>query len=334
MPPIEPLWAPSAAFWSRRPVAVTGATGFVGSHLLRSLTDLGASVVVLRRDRVGASPVVNDWLDAATIVEGCLEDQGLLERLLGDYEVRTVFHLAAQSQVGVANRNPVATFEANIEGTWSLLEAVRRSPAVTEVVVASSDKAYGTQPELPYREDMALRALHPYDVSKACADLIAGSYAHSFGVPVTITRCGNFFGYGDLNWQRLVPGTIRSLLEGERPVIRSSGAPTRDYLYVRDGVRAYLQLAEAQAADPSLHGQAFNFSLEQPLTVVELVKLITVACGSELEPDIQDTATNEIDHQALSAERARKVLGWRPALSMADALAETVRWYRGHLDET
>jgi CDP-glucose 4,6-dehydratase len=225
----------------------------------------------------------------------------------------------------------VATFEANVAGTWAVLEAVRRSPRVEQVVTASSDKAYGAQPELPYDEDMPLLAVNPYDVSKACADLIAQSYHQTFGVPVCITRCGNFFGPGDRNWERLVPGTIRSLVQGERPIIRSDGTMIRDYLYVVDGALAYLLLAESMVEDPSLIGHAFNFSTETPLTVLDLVSKLQQAAGTNLEPDVRATATHEIDSQFLSAAKARKMLGWAPTFTVEEALAETVTWYREHL---
>lgn len=324
-------WDPDQAFWRHRPVAVTGATGFLGSHLTALLVGLGADVVVAVRDDVPPSPISADWTGKVAVVEGSVEDQATMERLLGDYEVRTVFHLAAQTQVGVANANAVATFESNVAGTWSMLEAVRRSPRVEQVVTASSDKAYGAQPELPYDEDMPLLAINPYDVSKACADLIAQSYQKTFDVPVCITRCGNFFGPGDRNWERLVPGTVRSLLRGERPVIRSDGTMVRDYLYVVDGALAYLLVAEAMAKDPALVGQAFNFSTETPLSVLELVAKLQTAAGTDLEPDIRATATHEIDSQFLSAAKARKVLGWAPTATVEEALTETVAWYRSYL---
>jgi len=324
-------WQPSRLFWQDRPVAVTGATGFVGSHLTAQLVTLGASVVILRRDEIPASPISDSWSQRVSVVRGQLEDQAVLERLLSDYEVVTVFHLGAQSQVGVANRYPAATFDANIRGTWTLLEAVRRSPLVAQVVVASSDKAYGSQPVLPYTEDMPLLAVHPYDVSKACADMVAASYASCLSVPVTITRCGNFFGPGDVNWGRLVPSAVRSLIRGERPVIRSDGTMVRDYLYVADGARAYLQLAEAQAADPSLAGQAFNFSLQQPLTVIEMVGRVQKAAGTSLELDIRAQAVNEIPRQFLSSARSERVLRWAPAYTLDEALSETLAWYRDYL---
>ncbi|MHB1487384.1 MAG: GDP-mannose 4,6-dehydratase [Acidimicrobiales bacterium] len=324
-------WTPSEKFWSRRSVAVTGATGFLGSHLVSQLVDLGASVVVLVRDQVPPSQATSGWAPKVASVSGDLTDQSTMERLLGDYEVSTLFHLGAQTQVGVANANPTPTFESNIKGTWALLEAVRRSPGVAQVVVASSDKAYGTQPVLPYSEDMALRAVNPYDVSKACADMLAACYHHTYNLGVCVTRCGNFFGPGDTNYARLVPGTIRSLLRGERPLIRSDGTLTRDYLFVTDGVLAYMQLAEAMASNPDLAGEAFNFSNERPMNVLELVKAIQVAAGTDLEPDIRATAANEIDHQFLSAAKARKMLGWGPRYSLEEGLAITVAWFRQSL---
>jgi len=244
-----------------------------------------------------------------------------------------VLHLAAQTQIGVANLNPISSFDSNIRGTWALLEAVRRSPLVGQTVVASSDKAYGTQPVLPYTEAMPLSALHPYDVSKAAGDMIAASYAHSFGVNVAITRCGNFYGPGDTNWERLFPGTIRLLLEGQRPIIRSDGTLTRDYLYVEDGASSYLQLAEAMGARPDLAGEAFNFSAERPLTVLEVVALMQSAVGTDFEPDIRATASGEIPHQYLSAEKARAVLGWKPNHTFEEGLALTVAWYKTALGE-
>lgn len=324
-------WAPDPAFWRDRAVAVTGATGFLGSHLVEHLVRIGAHVTILVRDDIPPTAITTGWWPHVRVVRGAVEDQAAVERLLGDYETRTLFHLAAQSQVGVANRNPVATYEANIQGTWTLLEAVRRSPRVEQVVTASSDKAYGAQPHLPYDEDMPLQGVNPYDVSKTCADLLSQSYHATYGVPVSITRCGNFFGPGDQNWERLVPGTIRSLIRGERPLIRSDGTMVRDYLHVVDGALAYLQLAEAMAEDDGIAGQAFNFSTEVPLTVLELVAKLQEAAGTDLEPEILGTATHEIDSQYLSAEKARKVLGWAPTMTTEEALADTVEWYRQHL---
>jgi CDP-glucose 4,6-dehydratase len=271
-------------------------------------------------------------LDRVAVVRGDVCDQNLLERTLGEYEVATVIHLAAQTIVGVANRNPVGTFQSNIAGTWSLLEACRRSPTVRQIVVASSDKAYGDQVELPYSEDSPLLGRFPYDVSKACSDLIAQSYAATYELPVVVTRCGNFYGGGDLNWNRIVPGTIRSVLRGQRPVVRSDGQYVRDYFYVEDGAAAYTLLAERLAANPGLRGEAFNFSIESRVTVLELVRRILSLLGSDLEPDVRNEASHEIREQFLSAEKARRVLDWRPLFTLDEGLGRTVAWYRDFLE--
>uniref|UniRef100_A0A7C1FGV7 NAD-dependent epimerase/dehydratase family protein n=1 Tax=Caldilinea aerophila TaxID=133453 RepID=A0A7C1FGV7_9CHLR len=316
-------------FWQDRPVFVTGATGLVGGWLVKRLLEAGADVVCLVRDWVPQSELVRTRLmERVKVVRGDVCDQTLLERALGEYEIDTVIHLAAQTIVGVANRNPVATFQTNIQGTWSLLEACRRSPQVRQIVVASSDKAYGDQEVLPYTEEAPLQGRHPYDVSKSCADLIAHTYAHSFGLPVVITRCGNFYGGGDLNWNRIVPGTIRSILRGQRPVIRSDGNYIRDYFYVEDGAAAYMLLAERLAENPALRGEAFNFSNELQMTVLELVQEILRRMGSALTPEIRCEASNEIRHQYLSAEKARRVLGWRPLFTLDEGLERTIAWYQ------
>jgi len=294
--------------------------------------DDGADVVCLVRDWVPQSELVaSGSLARVRTVRGDVRDQALLERILGEYEIDTVFHLAAQTIVGVAQRNPVSTFESNIQGTWSLLEACRRSPRVKSIVVASSDKAYGDQERLPYDEETPLQGKHPYDVSKSCADLIAHSYAVSYGLPVAITRCGNFYGGGDLNWNRLVPGTIRSVLHGERPVIRSDGTLVRDYFYVEDGVCANIRLAEALRARPELAGEGFNFSNEIQVTVLDLVRRILSHMGSSLEPDVRNEATHEIKHQYLSAAKARRLLDWAPSFELDAGLERTVTWYRDFL---
>jgi CDP-glucose 4,6-dehydratase len=296
----------------------------VVKRLLRSQAD----VVCLVRDWVPESEFVRGGLlTQVKTVRGDVCDQALLERVCGEYEIDTVLHLAAQTLVPVANRNPVATFETNIGGTWALLEACRRSPKVKQIILASSDKAYGDAEKLPYDESTPLCGRHPYDVSKSCADLIAQAYATTYGLPVAITRCGNFYGPGDLNWNRIVPGTIRSVLRGERPVIRSDGQNIRDYFYVEDGAAAYLLLAEKLAADPNLRGEAFNFSTEEQLTVLELVQMILAAMNSRLTPDVRNEATNEIRHQSLSASKAREQLGWRPLFTLDEGLRRTIPWY-------
>ena len=317
------------SFWRDRPTLVTGATGLVGSWVVRRLLDLEADVVCLIRDWVPESEFVQaDLIGKTNLVRGDVLDQAVLERVLGEYEVDTVIHLAAQTIVGVANRNPISTFESNISGTWRLLEACRRSPLVRQVVLASSDKAYGDQEKLPYTEATALAGQHPYDVSKSCADLIAQSYAATYGTPVVITRCGNFFGGGDLNWSRIVPGTIRSVLRGQPPVIRSDGTSVRDYFYVEDGAAAYLLLAERLARDPSMRGQAFNFSNETPVTVLDLVDRILRIMGSRFTPEVRNDAPNEIPEQFLDAAKARTMLGWRPVFTLDAGLRRTIDWYR------
>jgi len=322
------------AFWRDRPTLVTGATGLVGSWLVARLRAAQASVHALVRDWVPASELVRSGtLDQITIVRGDARDQALLERVLGEFEIDTVIHLAAQTIVGIANRNPVSTFETNIAATWCLLEACRRSPKVKQIVLASSDKAYGDQEQLPYDETTPLQGRHPYDVSKSCADLIAQAYAVTYGSPVAITRCGNFYGGGDLNWNRIVPGTIRSLLRGERPVVRSDGSFVRDYFYVEDGAAAYMHLAEQLAARrDELRGHAFNFSNEKPVTVLEIVALVTRIMGSTLVPEVRNEASHEIRKQFLSAAKARKLLKWRPLFSLNEGLEKTVDWYRDFLD--
>ena len=308
---------------------VTGATGLVGGWLVRRLREAGADVVCLVRDWVPNSEAARaGLLEQVDVVRGDVCDQALLERTLGEYEVDTVIHLAAQTIVGIANRNPVSTFEANIRGTWALLEACRRSPAVKQIVVASSDKAYGDQEKLPYDEDAPLQGRHPYDVSKTCADLIAQSYAVTYGLPVVVTRCGNFYGGGDLNWNRIVPGTIRSVLRGQRPVIRSDGLSVRDYFYVEEGAAAYMLLAEHLAKDRALGGEAFNFSNEMQVTVLDLTRRILRLMGSDLEPDVRNEATNEIRHQYLTAAKARKRLGWAPHYDLETGLRKTIAWYK------
>jgi len=319
-------------FWTDRPTLVTGATGLVGGWLVRRLLDAGADVVCLVRDWVPQSELVRaSLLEQVKVVRGDVADQPLLERTLGEYEIDTVIHLAAQTIVTIANRNPAGTFQSNIGGTWALLEACRRSPAVKQIVLASSDKAYGDQEKLPYDEDTPLQGRHPYDVSKSCADLIAQAYATTYGSPVAITRCGNFYGGGDLNWNRIVPGTIRSVLRGQRPVIRSDGQYVRDYFYVEDGAAAYMLLAEKLAGNPELRGQAFNFSNEVQLTVTELVQRILALMKSDLQPEVRNEVSNEIRRQYLSAARARKLLGWKPLFNLDEGLQRTITWYREFL---
>jgi CDP-glucose 4,6-dehydratase len=321
-------------FWLDRPVFVTGATGLVGSWLVKRLLEQKADVICLVRDWVPQSELVRTGLiQQVKTVRGDVRDQVLLERILGEFEIDTVIHLAAQTIVTIANRNPVSTFETNIGGTWALLEACRRSPKVKQIVVASSDKAYGDQEVLPYDESMPLQGLHPYDASKSCADLIAQTYGNTYGLPVVISRCGNFYGGGDLNWNRIIPGTIRSVLRGQRPIIRSDGEYIRDYFYVEDGAAAYTLLAEKLAALPELRGTAFNFSNEIQVTVLQVVEKVLKMMNSNLQPDVKGEASNEIRHQYLSAERARTALGWSPMFDLDEGLRRTIQWYEAFLKE-
>lgn len=308
---------------------VTGATGLLGSNLCASLVEAGAEVVALVRDGVPKTRFSELGLEReVTIVRGALEEAETIERAINEYAIDTVFHVGAQTIVGTANRDPRSTFEANVRGTWNVLEAARSARTVTRVLFASSDKAYGSHEVLPYDEDAPLKGEHPYDVSKSAADLIAQSYAKTYGVPVAITRCGNLFGEGDLNFNRIVPGTIRDVLRGRRPVVRSDGTPIRDYFYVQDAVWAYAELARAMEGRRFV-GEAFNFSLETQVTVLDLVTTITRLMGREdLVPDVRNEAKNEIAHQYLSAKKARTLLEWAPKFTLSEGLARTIEWYR------
>ena len=316
------------SFWRDRPTFVTGATGLLGGWLVRALLDREADVVCLMRDWVPQSELARGgMLDRVKVVRGDVRDQDLLERAMGEYEIDTVFHLAAQTIVGIANRNPVSTFETNIGGTWTLMEACRRSPKVAQIVTASSDKAYGDQEKLPYTETSPLQGRHPYDASKSCADLIAQAYASTYGSNVCVTRCGNLYGGGDLNWNRIVPGTIRSIIRNESPVIRSDGSLVRDYFHAEDAAGAYIMLAERMAERPELRGAAFNFSYGKPLTVLEIADRILRMMNSNLKPKILNEARNEISKQYLDATLAKEKLGWKPLHGLDEGLKRTIAWY-------
>ena len=315
--------------WKQKNVFVTGASGLLGSWMTQELVARGANVVVLLRDWVPASRLVTSgMIDKVTAVRGELEDLELLLRALNEHEIDTVFHLGAQTIVGTASRSPLSTFEANIRGTWNLLEACRLNPKlIRRVLVASSDKAYGEHAVLPYQEDAPLQGKWPYDVSKSCTDLITLSYWHTYKLPVAVTRCGNLFGGGDLNFNRLIPGTIRAVLQGERPLIRSDGTFIRDYFYVRDAVDAYLQLAD-RMEDPKFHGQAFNFGTETPMSVVEMVQaLLARMQRTDLQPLILNEASHEIPKQYLDCTKARAFMNWRPAFTLEQGLDEAIGWY-------
>lgn len=318
-------------FWNNKNVFVTGGTGFLGSYLVKKLVNYGANVTILVRDYIPQSNIyIGEEYKKVNVVHGMLEDYLLIERALGEYEIDTVFHLAAQAIVGVANKNPLGTFKANIEGTWNILEAARKNPLIKQVIVASSDKAYGDQEKLPYDENMPLQGKHPYDVSKSCTDLIAQTYYETYKLPVCITRCGNLYGGGDLNFNRIIPQSIQSILNKEAPIIRSDGSFIRDYFYIEDAVDAYINLAE-KIVELNLGGQAFNFSNEIQLTVLELVNKILKIMGSDIKPIILNQGSNEIIHQYLSAKKARTVLGWSPNYTIDKGLSKTIEWYKNFL---
>lgn len=321
--------------WRGQGVLLTGATGIVGSWLVKELIAQGARVVVLVRDADPQSELLRSGdIGRTTVVNGSLEDFWTLERAINEHEVETVFHLGAQTIVGTAHRFPLSTFESNIRGTYNLLESCRlHGSFIKRIVIASSDKAYGEGPHLPYTEEMPLNGRHPYEVSKSCADLIAQAYCHTYGLPVAIARCGNVYGGGDLNWSRIVPGTIRSLILGERPVVRSDGAYVRDYIYVKDAVRAYMCLAEHLNSD-RVRGGAFNFSAEKPMTVLEIVAALQKIMNCEhLKPEIRNHLAGEIRNQHLSAAKAHAILNWHASYDLESGLRETIEWYKAFLGE-
>ena len=324
----------SSGFWKDRPVLVTGGTGLLGSWLVPELARRGAYVVVLVRDGAPRSLLVRDgWLDRIPSVHGSLTDEGLLRRTMAEYSIQTVFHLGAQTLVGVAKADPVGTLETNVRGTWLLLEAARQT-GVKEVLIASSDKAYGESADLPYREDHPLVGRFPYEASKSCADLIAQMYARAYSLRVGIVRCGNLFGGGDLNFSRLIPGAVRATLRGENFRIRSDGKFIRDFLYVEDAVEAYLCLAQHLAADQALAGEAFNFGLGLRQTMLDLVDRILETMGRpDLRPIVENIASNEIREQYMASDKAHARLGWSPSCGMAEGLRRTVAWYEGYLAE-
>ena len=324
----------SDLFWKDLPALVTGITGFVGSSLAARLVGLKARVVGLVRDDVAGSNFHRLGLEkAVTVVHGSLEDYPLLARTVNEYAVEVVYHLGAQTIVGTANRSPLSTFKSNIEGTWNLLEACRAHPGIRAVVVASSDKAYGTHKDLPYHEDFLLNPEYPYDVSKACADLLARSYFKTYGLPVVITRFANIYGPGDLNFSRIIPDTIRSVLQGKNPIIRSDGTPERDYLYIDDVTDLNLLLAERIE---ETRGEVFNAGHNKPIRVLELVEAILRLSGRmDLRPEVlgKGSLHGEIDRQWLDAEKAKKVLGWEPRVELGEGLRRTIIWYQTQIQK-
>jgi CDP-glucose 4,6-dehydratase len=326
----------SKSYWSNKRVLVTGATGMVGSWLTQWITNSGAYTVAFIADTDPQSELVRSGtINKVNVVNGRLENYDDIERAINNHEVDSIFHLGAQPIVGAANRSPRHTFESNIQGTWNLLDACRTlSPLVQRIVVASSDKAYGTQPVLPYTENMSMNGDHPYEVSKSCTDLISTTYARTYALPVTIARCGNIYGGGDLNWNRIVPGTFRSLLRNEQPILRSDGTFIRDYLHVDDIVSAYLTLGE-HTDKPQFAGEAFNFSDESPLTVMQVYNAICEAAGRpDTKPNVLNVASSEIKDQYLDSTKAHEVLGWHAQTTLQDGLSKSFEWYSALLSET
>lgn len=320
-------------FWKDRNVFVTGATGILGSWLTKKLVAEKANVTILKRDHVPKSELeLSGTVNRVNIVHGTLEDYWTAERALNEYEIDTCFHLAAQAIVQTSNRSPLPTFEANVRGTWNIMEAIRHNTTVNRVVVASSDKAYGDHGKLPYKEDYPLAGLHPYDASKSCCDIIAQSYAHTYKIPTGIARCGNIYGGGDFNFNRIVPGTIKSIIEGQHPIIRSDGTYIRDYFYVEDAVDAFLTLAQS-LDNKNLIANSFNFSPENPLPVMEVVEKILRISGSNLKPIILSQATNEIKNQYLDCSKAHKLLKWKAKIDIDKGLKNTIEWYRSFFKE-
>ena len=320
-------------FWEGKNVFVTGATGLLGSWLTKSLVDKKANVTILLRDIVPNSLLItSNYINKVNVAKGELEDYLTILRILNEYEIDTIFHLGAQAIVSTANRNPLSTFKSNIEGSWNVLEASRNSKLVQRIIVASSDKAYGENKTLPYTEQTPLQGSHPYDVSKSCVDLIAQAYHKTYSLPVAITRCGNIYGGGDLNFNRIVPQTIRHVIKKERPIIRSDGQYIRDYIYVEDIVKACLLLA-GNLDRKEIQGQAFNFSIKNKVKVIEIVNLILKLMKSNLKPIILNEVKNEIKEQTLSSEKAKSLLNWQPSYSLEEGLKITIDWYKKYFKE-
>ena len=328
------ITADRVKFWRNRNVFITGGFGLLGSALVEELHALGANITLLKRDHAASSRLLTlPAFQHCNIVNGDFEDYDVVYRALNEYEIDTVLHVGAQPIAPVGNRAPLPTLRANIMGTANMLEAARLSPLVKRMIVASSDKAYGPQPVLPYTEEASLKGTHPYDVSKSCTDLLAQMYYNTYKLPVCVTRCGNLYGPGDLNWQRVIPETITHLYHGEAPVIRSDGKFIRDYFFIRDAAHAYLRLAE-EMDRPEIVGQAFNFSTGNRFTVIDIVKEVAKAFGrTDLEPVILNQAKAEIVEQTLSSEKAARLLNWKPQFTVEEGLAETVAWYKKYFDE-
>ncbi|MBL7206050.1 MAG: GDP-mannose 4,6-dehydratase [Candidatus Aenigmarchaeota archaeon] len=316
--------------WEGKNVFLTGANGFLGSNIAKTLVENKANVIVLLRDNLPQSVLnyTGTYNKLRAVLWGDITNYKLVERILNEYEIDTCIHVAAQAIVTTANTNPTSTFESNIKGTWTILEACRNAKNIESVVVASSDKTYGDQEKLPYTEESTLNACYPYDASKACTDILCRTYFKTYELPVAVTRCANIYGGGDLNFSRIVPDTIRLVLQGKPPVIRSDGTPVRDFVYVGDIVNAYLTLAQSIGKE-GVNGEAFNFGSNSPISVLDLAKKIIDISGKEIVPDVQGKSkpNAEIDKQYLSIEKAKKILGWEPKFSLEEGLKKTIAWY-------
>lgn len=322
------MFQPQISFWRNRIVLVTGGAGFIGSWLSFYLMSVGARVIVLdiknTMHYLGGN--AQQMIGNVLFYQGTICDFNTVNNLIQKYKVQTIFHLAAQAIVGEAQKNPVEALESNVQGTWTVLEVVRKAEWPIELVTASSDKAYGTHAQLPYYEDAPLQGVNPYDASKSCADLISTMYAHTYKLPLAITRCGNVYGGGDDNWSRLIPDTIRHLYCNKNPELRSDGRSHRDYIYIEDIVAAYCLTAES-IGPKHLQGEAFNFGNNEPQQAIDVVNLIIKLMKSDLPPRILNTATHEIKDQYLNADKAKEILGWSADIDLADGLERTIKWY-------
>ena len=323
--------------WKGKNVLITGVTGFVGTWLAKDLIERGANVVGFVRDEIPNMPLrtMGIYGKLGAVTNGDIISYNSVKRVFNEYEIDTCFHLAAQTIVGVAKRSPAITFDINIRGTWNILEAARTSETVKRLVLASTDKVYGEPMKLPITEDHPLLASYPYDASKACVERLARTYFTTYELPVAMTRCCNIYGGGDLNFSRIIPGAIKSIIFNQNPIIRSDGTPVRDFIYVKDASNAYILLAE-NIGKTSVNGVAFNFGSNAPINMLDLVKKIIGASGrTNLKPDVQGTAKPhaEIDKQYLSSEKAMRVLGWKPRFDLDSGLKETIKWYEDYFSK-
>lgn len=319
----------TSAFWNGRRVLITGANGFIGAWLSRTLIDLGAQVTGYDKSDSGALDLHPDVKPRVKIVLGDLTDQAKMEQTLADGQIQTLYHLAAQSNIAIARGGPVPAFESNIRGTWSVLDACRVYGKLETIAVAASNTVYGDHDRHPFDESFALNANHPYSASKACADILARCYAATWGLPIAIARATNTYGGADPNLARIVPGTFLSILRGQQPEIRSDGTPTKGYLYVKDTVNAYRLLGE-RAAEDAVRGQPVNFHPDKPSSVLELVQtMVNVADRPDLSPRVTGKP-GKYEFEHLTNQRARDVLGWTPQYSLEAGLRETFQWYQAH----